>query len=190
MRIPLLPVLPLLAALAAAPVLAGDPAYLRAHPEATESGTGGDAAAFEAARDALIRTAARIPFGFRKALFVQGAPQGFGIYRPRRDTVFATDEPLIAYVEPIGVAWTQADGANHAEFVVDFELQLPDGRIAAGQRGFGNFKFRSQERNLEIFAHLTLNLTGAPAGRYLLRYTFHDKVSGEDASVELPFEVR
>jgi len=44
-------------------------------------------------------------------------------------------------------------------------------------------------RNQEVFAKLTLNLSGPPAGDYVLRYRFRDTASGAVAISEQPFKI-
>jgi hypothetical protein len=39
-------------------------------------------------------------------------------------------------------------------------------------------------------AHVTINLTGAPVGVYVLGLTVHDTNSGKAASADLPFEIK
>lgn len=130
-------------------------------------------------------------FAFRKAIFVAEQPTGFGIYRVRADNVFKSGEPLIAYVEPVGVGWTkQPDGTFQSLITVDFEIRSPEGKVLTGKKDFGRFAFASHEQNTEIFTHVTLNLTNAPAGKYVLGVIYHDKIKDKSATFDLPFEVK
>lgn len=38
--------------------------------------------------------------------------------------------------------------------------------------------------------HLTITLSGAPRGQYIVAATYRDLVSNKSASLELPFEIR
>ncbi len=153
-----------------------------------QSGKGPEAV--EQLRRALRLANDRSPLAFRRAFFVSEAPKGFGIYKVRGDDVFKTGEPLIAYAEPIGMGWEQQDGGMfHSLLAVDFEIRSPAGEILTGKRDFGHFEFVSHEQNTEVMTHLTLNLTGAPAGKYVLGVIYRDKISGKNASVDLPFEI-
>jgi hypothetical protein len=67
---------------------------------------------------------------------------------------------------------------------------LRDGHMLAGQKEFGRFDFRSHVPNTEYMANLTLNVSGAPAGDYLLVLTVDDENSGASAKVELPFAIQ
>ena len=60
---------------------------------------------------------------------------------------------------------------------------------AAGQKAFGDFTFTGYLRNQEIYATLTIDVSGAPAGDYVLRFHFNDVNSGKSASVDQPFKI-
>jgi hypothetical protein len=147
-------------------------------------------AAINGARGAMIEVLNKAPLGFRRILFVKDVPDGFGAYTPRGNNVFAPDEPLIIYSEPIGVAWKQ-DGDEYAsKLVVDFEIRSPDGQVLAGQKGFGEFALKAREQPLDYMSHIKLDVTGAPPGSYILGLTIHDSNSGKSTSTDLPFEIK
>lgn len=146
--------------------------------------------AFNTLRNALSTLAANAPLGFRQVMFVTKPPAGFGLYEPRADGQFRRGEPMIIYTEPLGLGWRQDGERFAAQFTVDFEIRSPQGEILTGQKEFGKFGFDSRERNLDVMAHLTINMTGAPAGDYVFGATFHDKVSGKQASFDLPFSIK
>ncbi|MGA2795457.1 MAG: hypothetical protein ABSE69_18430, partial [Roseiarcus sp.] len=147
--------------------------------------------AIESLRQALRLAHDQSALAFRKAVFVSEAPEAFGIYKERASNVFNQGEPLIAYIEPIGIGWTKEDGGSfHSLLTVDFEIRSPTNEILTGKRDFGRFEFVSREQNTEIMTHLTLNLTGAPPGKYILGVVYHDKTTGKSASTDLPFEIR
>jgi hypothetical protein len=146
--------------------------------------------AVETLRRAMDALTAKAPLGLRRVQFVAEPPQGFGLYKPRPDNVFRRGEPLIVYAEPVGLGWKQADGLNLAVVVTDFEIRTPDGKVLGGQRDFGRFNFSSHDRNQEIMTHLTITLSGAPAGTYVFAATYRDQMTGKSATLDLPFEIR
>jgi hypothetical protein len=141
-------------------------------------------------RAAVVDALNKAPLGFRRILFVTDIPEGFAAYRPRADNVFAADEPLIVYTEPIGVAWKRDGDEFSSKLVVDFEIRLPDGQVLAGQRGFGEFELQAREPPLDYMSHIKLDVTGAPEGAYILGLTIHDYNSGKSSSTDLPFEIK
>jgi hypothetical protein len=147
--------------------------------------------AIESLNRALRLAHDQTPLAFRKAIFVADPPTGFGVYHVRADNVFKSSEPLVAYIEPVGVGWTkQSDGTFQSLITVDFEIRSPEGKFLTGKTDFGRFAFTSHERNTEIFTHITLNLTNAPAAKYMLAVIYHDKITGKSATFDLPFEIR
>jgi hypothetical protein len=146
--------------------------------------------AINSARAAVVEALNQAPLGFRRILFVSEIPEGFAAYKPRTSNVFAPDEPLIVYAEPIGVAWKKDGDEVSSKLVVDFEIRSPDGQVLAGQRGFGEFALSAREPPLDYMSHIKLDVTGAPAGSYILGLTIHDSNSGKSTSTDLPFEIK
>lgn len=177
----------LLAAVASA--RAGEIEALAREAEA-KAAVGQHIEAANALRQAFAVLAAQSPLSLRHAQFVAEPPNGFGIYQPRSGNSFRSGEPLIVYAEPFGMGWRPEGDHFSALLTIDFEIRTPGGEILTGKKEFGRFAFNSRERNLEVMTHLTLNLSGAPAGKYVFGATYHDKVSGKSTSLDLPFEIR
>ncbi|MCJ8147577.1 hypothetical protein [Shinella sedimenti] len=178
-----------LAASLAPPALAGPLAD--AARKAEEQAVAGDpVGAHNTIRDAFGAFSATLPFTIGKAVFVAAPPEGYGMYATRPTSEFRSGEALISYVEPVGLTWRAVDGGNlESHFTVDLELLDPKGAKLAEQKAFGSFDFKGTVRNQEVFAKLTLNLSGPPAGDYVLRYRFRDTASGAVAISEQPFKI-
>ncbi len=159
---------------------------------AEEKAAAGDViGAYDAIRDAFGAFSMTLPFTVRQAVFVSEKPKAYGAYSPRPEPVFGPGVPLITYVELIGLSWqSTGDGLEHANFSVDFEILEPDGKILAAQKGFAEFTSTGLIRNQEIFTHLTLDITGAEPGDYVLKYTINDLVGERFTSLEQKFTVR
>lgn len=147
-------------------------------------------AEIDTARAAVTEALSKAPLGFRRILFVEGVPEGFADYKPRANNQFSPDEPLIVYSEPIGVAWKNDGDEYSSQLVVDFEIRSPEGQVLASQKGFGEFALSAREPPLDFMTHIKLDVTGAPAGSYILSLTVHDSNSGKSASTDLPFEIK
>jgi hypothetical protein len=169
--------------------LAGEVEDLAREAEA-EAKAGDTLAAVETLRRAIGAVMAQGPLTLRRVQFIAEPPKGFGIYKPRADNVFKPGEPLIIYAEPIGMGWKTENGVNRALVAADFEIRTPDGKILGGQKDFGRFEFMSQEQNQEIMTHLTIRVSGAPAGNYVFAATYRDQVNGKAANLTLPFEIK
>jgi hypothetical protein len=146
--------------------------------------------AIETLRRAINVLAAKGPFLLRKVQFITEQPQGFGIYTPRSGNVFPSGDRLIVYAEPIGMTWKTDGPFNRASMATDFVVRTPEGKILGGQKEFGKFEFNSRDFNQEIHTHLTITLTGAPPGKYVLSVTYRDLIGGKTANLELPFEIK
>lgn len=144
----------------------------------------------DAARAGVRAALDKAPLGFRRVLFVKDVPEGFAAYHPRADNVFGVDEPLIVYAEPVGVIWKKNGDEFASNLTVDFEIRTRDGQVLAGQRGFGEFALEAREPPLDYMSHVKLEVTGAPAGAYILGLTIHDTNSGKSSSTDLPFEIK
>jgi hypothetical protein len=171
------------------PAFAGEIVDLAREAE-TKAKAGDPVAAVELLRRATSVMAAQGPLALRRVQFIAEPPNGFGIYKPRADNVFKPGEPLIIYAEPVGMGWKTADGVNHALVAADFEIRTPDGKILGGQKDFGRFEFTSHDQNQEIMTHLTIRLSGAPAGSYVFAATYRDQINGKSANLTLPFEIK
>jgi hypothetical protein len=161
-----------------------------AHAAATGETTDDSLKAIETARAAVSEALSKAPLGFRRILFVSAVPEGFAAYKPREDASFKSGEPLIIYAEPIGVAWKQDGDEFASKLTVDFEIKTPEGKVLAGQKGFGEFALEAREPPIDYMSHIKLDVSGAPTGSYVLGLTIHDANSGKSSSKDLPFEIK
>lgn len=175
--------------LLAGPALAG--ALADGARTAEEKAVAGDTiGAYEAARDAFAKFTASLPFTIGRSVFVTEKPAAYGAYTPRANSIFKPGEPLVTYVELIGLGWKPvADQKLQSNFTVDLELKDAKGATLAVQKGFGSFTFTGHVQNQEIYTHLMLDVSGVKAGDYTLRYTVNDVVGGRSALFEQPFTV-
>ncbi len=175
---------------AAAPPATAGPLADAAQKAEEQAAAGDTVGAHDTIRNAFGSFAATLPFSIGKVIFVSAPPAGYGMYDQRPAASFKPGEPIISYVEPVGLTWKTIEGDRlEAHFTVDLELLDAKGTVLAEQKAFGSFDFRGSVRNQEVFARLTLNLTEPPAGEYVLRYRFRDAASGAVALSEQPFSI-
>lgn len=165
---------PLLAALLAflpPPVAAQTPAAVAAAEEALD-------AAWEAA-----------PLAFRTVLYATDV-RGFGVYTERSDNRFRQGEQIIVYAEPVGYGYRpNADGTYVLGVRVDLSIKTPEGEIVLAQNDFASLELTSHARNREFLLTLSLDISGAPVGDYVLEYLVHDLASEETAVISTPFSI-
>ena len=139
---------------------------------------------------AVVEAWEKTPLTVRRALFVADHPHGFGMYQERASNVFKPGEALVVYAEPVG--YGAKDGGNgllEFGFAVDFLIKSPDGQILTGQQDFARLTQQSHIRNLEFMLLLTLNVTGALPGDYVVEYKLRDISGDKSTSFELPFKI-
>lgn len=173
----------------AEPLQAGPLADAAAKAE-EKSASGDSKAAFDIMREAFGDFSESLPFTVSLATFVSEKPPAYGAYSARSSAIFKRGEPIVTYLELIGLTWNEVGKEKQqANFTVDLQLADSKGDTLAEQKGFGNFTFTGHVRNQEIFTHLTLDVSGAAAGDYVLRYIVNDVYGGHSAPVELPFTI-
>ena len=142
----------------------------------------------EKAEAAVVEAWSAAPLAFRTAVFVDEAPQGFGLYNPRADAAFKPGEPIIVYAEPVGYGWTDnGNGTYGFGFTVDLAIKNAEGGILASQENYQRAEFVSRARNRELMLTFTLTLDGAPPGDYVVEYLLHDIAGDKQGTVSLPF---
>ncbi len=129
------------------------------------------------------------PLSVRKALFVSAPADGFGVYSERADGAFAAGEPILIYVEPVGYGFTAEDGMNSFGTAIDVRILTAEDEEIFAQTDFLTIASESAEKPTEFFGNLSLEMSGLPAGAYVLELTLKDMASDETAPVTLPFEV-
>jgi hypothetical protein len=175
------------ASLTATPLIAGP--LLDAAAEAERKAAAGDpAGAFEAIHAGLARFSSNLPLSVPRALFVTETPTAYRAYTAKKEPIFESGQPILAYVEVLGLQWTPLDGdRQQAHFTVDLELSDNKGKTLALQKEFGNFTFTAHSPVQEVYTHLTLDVAGAAPGPYILRYTINDVAAERSVPFELPF---
>ncbi|TDK39075.1 hypothetical protein E2F50_02765 [Rhizobium deserti] len=124
----------------------------------------------------------KLPLTEREVTFITAPSQGYGIYQAKQGNVFKPGEKIITYVEPIGYGWKELPGDMYEmNFISDLLLKTASGEVVSDQKGFAKNVLQSHSANMEFSMDFTLNLTGAPAGKYLLTYTIHD-ISADQTS--------
>jgi hypothetical protein len=61
--------------------------------------------------------------------------------------------------------------------------------VLGGQEDFADLSQKSHARNREFMVILTLNLTGAPPGDYLIEYKLRDVTGAKSATFSQPFKI-
>jgi hypothetical protein len=130
------------------------------------------------------------PLTIRRAIFVDGHPDGFGQYVQRANNVFKSGEKLVTYAEPVGYGWKDIGGGVYQfGFKVDFLVKTADGKVMGGQEDFADIALKSHARNREFDVLLNLNLSDIEPGDYVIEYKLRDIASSKSVSFSQPFKI-
>jgi len=107
--------------------------------------------------------------------------QYFGNYEARKDMVYKSGEQMHFYAEPKNLVFPKdAKGVYKPSFAVDLEVTAADGKTMK-QPNFAQFKLDSRSRIQDLYLNLDVALTGAPAGKYKVKFTIRDQNSKKTA---------
>jgi hypothetical protein len=106
----------------------------------------------------------------------------YGGYEPRKDTVYRKGEQMHFYAEPKNLVFPKnAKGIYTPRFDVDLEITGPDGKSFKKDK-FVNFALETRSRIQDLYLNLDVSLTGAPAGKYNVKFVVHDGNSKKTAA--------
>ena len=98
----------------------------------------------------------------------------FGNYEPRKDMVYASGETMHFYAEPKNLVFPKnSQGVYKPAFAVDLEVTAGDGKTLK-KTDFATFKLDSRSRIQDLYLNLDVALTGAPAGKYNVKFVIRD----------------
>jgi hypothetical protein len=145
--------------------------------------------ALRALDEAAIAAWLKTPLGFRTAIFVKDQARSYGLYEAADPNALSSAAPLHIYAEPIGYGWRQDGDLFVIGVAFDIVLKDKSGRTLLERKGFLQSNVQGRSRNREFFASIRLNMTGAPAGDYVVTITANDPVTGKSGSFTLPFKL-
>ena len=127
----------------------------------------------------------KAPLWVGEAVLVQKQAAGYGIFEPRRNNVYAHNEPILLYVEPMGFRHRQLENGKYQFGVsVDFLVKLPSGKVLGGQTDIESIVMESRKAQKELFLSLAYSITGAPPGKYVIETIIHDIITKQSTSIE------
>ncbi len=131
---------------------------------------------------------AEIPLTVRAVTLVEET-RSYGAYKPRASNVFAPDDKVRLYVEPLGYAFRRNGEAYESDLAGDFALKTPGGQTLLAQKDFARFGLSSRRRNRAYYLTLAYALGRLQPGDYVLVTTLRDLVSRKSTSFETPIKV-
>ena len=170
-------------AIAATGTMAADIGALTAKAAAAAK-SGDHAAALDALDKALEQVQAEAPLMLKQFTMVKEPAKYFGGYEARAGATFGSGENMYFYVEPKNLVYPRnAKGLYEPGFEVDLEVKGATGE-AMKKPKFAEFRLPTKSRVQDFYLNLTLSLTGAPAGKYTVRFIVRDLNSKKSGTVE------
>lgn len=143
----------------------------------------------EAALEAIWQ---QVPLHIGQAVYLKSRPQAYGVYTPRPNNRYPTKgEPVLIYLEPIGYrVKNNPDGSKTFGVSLDIALTNPQGKVLWGKEGFLRKEITGRHFIREFYLLVTLTLSGAPAGDYLVSLRVNDLNADQSTATKLPLKLR
>jgi hypothetical protein len=177
--------LQLMAALAVAtqPAPAADISVLLARAAAADKG-GDPVATIKALEEALETVRVVAPLTVEPFVLVTRPAKFYGDFAPRANAVFRGGEAQLFYMEPKNLVNSRtATGAYEPAFEVDLKILTAAGKVLVSQDRFGSLRLPTKSAVQDIFLNLKVTLSGAPPGKYSVRFVVRDLNSKKAATV-------
>jgi hypothetical protein len=113
---------------------------------------------------------------------------GQGI-KPRPNNRYRVGQKILVYLEPQNYGMRSQSGGYHAQLVLDLRVKDPAGKQLFEQKAFARFPVDTARLVRDLYVNVTLTLTGAPTGKYLLELVAHDVVGDKSAVTAIPIEI-
>lgn len=150
---------------------------------------GDTAKALERADKAVFSLWQQAPFKVAYWTLQKGKAGGYGIYQPREDNVYLKDEPIYIYIEPWAYKLAQlAPDVFGLALAMDAYVMDTSGKVLFGKENFLKMAKKSHRRARQMYINVTMNLTGAPAGKYIIKLVVKDLVGGGQSAIRVPVE--
>lgn len=149
------------------------------------------ARALEAADAAALALWERAPLGLARSVLVAEPTETFGGYQPRADNVYPAEAAtILAYLEPRCYRFVRQGEAWTFGLAADVYLLDPAGEVLFGKENFITTSLTSRNRVRDFFLNVTLKLSGAPPGEYVVRLVVKDHNGPGTAETRLPIVLK
>ena len=139
---------------------------------------------------ALIRNKANLELV--NLFFCEELPQMFGIYNPRENTLFSSENTLFIYGEPKNCTYKEIEkGLYQMHFKAEIYLLDSDNNVLMGEIDYLDFPFTSRTRNSEIyiFDEIPVKQLDLSPGNYKFRFILKDVFSQKTTEAIIEFTV-
>lgn len=150
---------------------------------------GDTAKALERADQAVFSLWQQAPFKVAYWTLQEKPAGGYGIFQPRKDNIYLGSEPIYIYIEPWAYKLAQLGPQVFGlALAMDAYVMDTSGKVLFGKENFLKVAKKSHRRVRQMYINVTLNLTGAPAGKYVIKLVVKDLVGGGQSAIRVPVE--
>ena len=142
------------------------------------------------ARENLAAAWSHAALSFTVATFTDGKAEGYGRYTPKAEPVFAPNETMQVYAEPVAYGFGSVDGLVTVDLAASFELRTTSGQVLASGNEFAHLTAQARHPIREFPATLTYRFDGLSPGDYVLVTRLVDANSDKSGAFSLPFTVK
>ena len=139
---------------------------------------------------ALIRNKANLELV--NLFFCEELPQMFGIYNPKENTLFSSEDTLFIYGEPKNCTYKEIEkGLYQMHFKAEIYLLDSDNNVLIGEMDYLDFPLTSHTRNSEIyiFDEIPVKQLDLSPGDYKFRFILKDVFSQKTTEAIIEFTV-
>ncbi len=150
---------------------------------------GDTATALKKADQATFSLWQQAPFKVAYWTLQKGKAGGYGMFQPREDNVYLKNEPIYIYIEPWAYKLAQlAPDVFGLALAMDAYILDNSGNVLLGKENFLKVAKKSHRRARQMYINVTMNLTDAPAGKYIIKLVVKDLVGGGQSTIRVPVE--
>jgi hypothetical protein len=139
--------------------------------------------------EALEQVRLKAPLTIENFYPVRRKAEFFGAFEPRSTNVYETGEELYFYLEPKNIVFVKKGETYTGGFFLDLGFKDDKGEMLLEQKKFLDAEFNSRNPIHDLYANITLNLTGVSPGIYKAEFTVRDQNSNKSALVEKEIKI-
>lgn len=131
----------------------------------------------------------KAPLNINKITLLTAPAEGRGIYQELRGPAHSEELYLYAQLQNHTIREVEPE-RYEIHLSSDIAIYDEDGTLLVQDRGFGRSHFFAKTKHRETYVNIAIRAHGIPDGRYTLKLTVTDILSGKKANASVPFAVQ
>lgn len=130
------------------------------------------------------------PLLLQRVLFVGREAKAFGDVAARGTNAFPQGEPLLVYLQPVGLTAAGSDGKGRVGLGLDYAVRTRDGTPMAPRKPLLDQEVPfTGPTPPQLFVTSTVEVAGFAPGDYTITFTLRDTLGHRTTATDLPFSV-